>query len=305
MDGRAVVVPMASERTNALLERVVLAGEHELEIFARWAVEVEFGSMDRNAARWWSRHNRRELLTTWGMSLEDLLEDWDEDEHGPRPEEGDTEGFDEEWLTIDGEDCRGVFLNPQLILPESGFFAEPLPAPGAEEQEEDRRRIPFSELLSLPDIARFKQVTEADLYPDPAPSTWQVKQGWKGNVGRCKITVDKATTLRELLTAQPLGAEVWVESGASGSADYHVSDVLIGEDDYVEWDYGNGKSTETELAPPDNMRLWRLAGTAIGRFMKLMRRASERVYAPGGVGEEHARLEFERLATAPATAEVS
>ena len=47
---------MASERTNALLERVVLPGEHELEIFARWAVEVEFGSMDRNAARWWSRH---------------------------------------------------------------------------------------------------------------------------------------------------------------------------------------------------------------------------------------------------------
>jgi hypothetical protein len=94
--------------------------------------------MDRNAARWWSRHNRRGLLTTWGMSLEDLLEDWDEDEHGPRPEEGDTEGFDEEWLTIDGEDCRGVFLNPQLILPESGFFAESLPAPGAEEQEEDR-----------------------------------------------------------------------------------------------------------------------------------------------------------------------
>ena len=64
------------------------------------------------------------------------------------------------------------------------------------------------------------------------------------------------------------------------------------------WDNYNGKSTEFVLAPPDNMRLWRLAGTAIGRFMFLLRRSSERVYAPGGIGVDSVRREFETLAAA-------
>ena len=44
------------------------------------------------------------------------------------------------------------------------------------------------------------------------------------------------------------------------------------------------------------MRLWRVGGVAIGRLMGLLRRASERVYAPGGTGVESVRREFEALA---------
>ena len=58
----------------------------------------------------------------------------------------------------------------------------------------------------------------------------------------------------------------------------------------------NGKSAVFEVAPPDNMQLWRQAGVAIGRLMGIYRRASERVYAPGGVGAEAVRREFEQLA---------
>ena len=57
----------------------------------------------------------------------------------------------------------------------------------------------------------------------------------------------------------------------------------------------NGKSTEVEVAPPDNMRRG-VGGVAIGRLMGLLRRASERVYAPGGTGVESVRREFEALA---------
>ena len=73
---------------------------------------------------------------------------------------------------------------------------------------------------------------------------------------------------------------------------------IVGDGEYVEWENGSGKSAEFELTPPDNVRLWRLAGNAIGRFMMLQRRASERVYAPGGMGMESVRREFEALAVA-------
>ena len=69
----------------------------------------------------------------------------------------------------------------------------------------------------------------------------------------------------------------------------------VGED-AVEWESYNGKSSDFEVAPPDNMRLWRLAGTGIGRLVGLLRRASERVYAPGGTGVDVVRREFEALA---------
>ena len=68
------------------------------------------------------------------------------------------------------------------------------------------------------------------------------------------------------------------------------------DDDDIEWQNSSGKSHEFEVAPPDNMQLWRLAATGIGRWMGLLRRASERVYAPGGVGAEAACREFETLA---------
>ena len=95
-------------------------------------------------------------------------------------------------------------------------------------------------------------------------------------------------TLRELLCAQPLSADVWDDRLA-----VHFEGISLGDED-VEWDHGNHKSAEMEVAPPDNMRLWRLRGVAIGRWMGLLRRASERVYAPGGTGvEEMMRREFE------------
>jgi hypothetical protein len=285
---------MASERTNQLLERVVKPGEHTLQFYARWGTEIEMGTFTSNAARFWSKNSREDLLRPGGC-MEDILEDWDEEVHGERPEEGSAEWLEQDDLF--GE-CRFVYINPQMVLPNENFFAEPLPAPASEEREEERRTIPLAELLSnMTDIAQIKIVTESEMYPDPAASSWHCTNGWKGNIGECSITVEKAVTLRELLRAQPLYAEMWVD----GSSDVHVCDIeFIGDEgNCIVWDNGNGKSTEFELAPPDNMRLWRLAGTAIGRFMQLLRRSSERVYAPGGVGVEQARREFEKLAAAP------
>lgn len=284
---------MTSERTNALLEHVVKPGEHKLEFHARWSTEIEMGTFaDRNAARFWSRHDRQNLLRPFGMSMEEALEEWDENEHGERPEEGSPEWLEDD--ALQGEDGRFVYVNPELLLPEQGFFMDPLPAPAAEEHEEERRRIPLAELLPLTDLARFEVVTESQMYPDPAPSAWHYTTGWKGNHGECTVTVERAVALRELLRAWPLHAEVWV----GGDGDYHFADVIVGDGEYVEWENGSGKSAEFELTPPDNVRLWRLAGNAIGRFMMLQRRASERVYAPGGMGMESVRREFEALAVA-------
>ena len=88
--------------------------------------------------------------------------------------------------------------------------------------------------------------------------------------------------------------DVYCEKGQS--PDFHFGEITVGDDGFVEWDNSRHKSAEMEVAPPDNMRLWRIGGKAIGRFVCLLRRASERVYAPGGAGVESVRREFETLA---------
>ena len=290
-----------SDRTRALLDRTVQPGEHEFEFYARWATEIEKGEMSRNAARFWSQGNRQELLRPC-YSMEDILADWDDDEHGEQPEEGDAAWLDDE--TLSGE-CEFIYMDPVLVLPADGFFAEPLPSPAADEREEELRTIALAELLDEADLAHFDRVSAEKLYPDAAPSTWQCRNGWKGNSGQITVAVAQAVTLRELLRAQPLSASVWVERHEGGgggtqasvaSATVHFEGITVGEDGFVEWENSNGKSSDFEVAPPDNMRLWRLAGTAIGRLVCLLRRASERVYAPGGAGVEGVRQEFEALA---------
>lgn len=295
-------MPPLSARTKALLECNVNAGEHVVEFYARWCTEIEKGEMCREAARFWSQNGRQELLRP-GYSIQDALEDWDEAEHGERPEEESAAWFDDRELG-EGE-CTFIYLDPVLLLPEDGFFVEALPPTAEGEREEDRRTVPLKELFLEPDIAHFNAVHEEILYPDPAPSTWHCTNCWKGNGGQCTISVPVVTTLREVLRAQPLYANVWVEEHGEGSGwnpqslcTAHFEGITLGEDDNIEWDNYNGKSTEFVLAPPDNMRLWRLAGTAIGRFMFLLRRSSERVYAPGGIGVDSVRREFETLAAA-------
>lgn len=280
-------------RTLALLERIVRPGDHKLEFYARWGTEIESGEMSRAAARFWSQRGRQELLRPcWPM--EECLEDWDDEEHGDRPEEGTEEWLDGEALSS-GE-CSFIYQNAEIILPEA-IFAEPLSGPDFQlshsgEREEELRTIPLYELLTQTDCAHFDRVAYSALYPDVPPSGWQVINGWKGNFGTCTITVDDEMTLRELLCAQPIYGRVWVDTRGD---DYHF-DVLNFGDEEVEWENSNGKSTEVEVAPPDNMRLWRVGGVAIGRLMGLLRRASERVYAPGGTGVESVRREFEALA---------
>ena len=218
--------------------------------------------------------------------------------HGERPQEGSAEWLDEDALC--GE-CTFVYVDPELLLPEVGFFVSALPSAVEGEREEERRTVPLKDLMSETDITKFNAVTEATLYPDPAPSTWHCTNGWKGNCGQCTITVAEAATLREVLRAQMLHANVWIEAHGGDANQQslctaHFADVTVGEDGFIEWENGNCKSTEFEVAPPDNMRLWRLAGTTIGRLMCLLRRASERAYAPGGPGVDSVRREFEALA---------
>jgi hypothetical protein len=289
-----------SDRTKALLERKVRPGEHSLEFHARWGTEIETGEMSREAARYWSQDQRQDLLRPGYCSMEDVMDEWDDAEHGERPAKG-----SEAWLEEDvlcGE-CTFVYMDPVLLLPAQGFFVHALAAAEEGDREEDRRAVPLNELLSEKDIADFKVVSEAAIYPDPAPSTWCSTNCWKGNHGQCTISVAEEATLREVLRAQPLGANVWVEVHGEGngwkgtsSSTAHFEDINVGEDGYVEWENLNGKSSELEVTPPDNMRLWRVTGIAIGRFMCMLRRATERVYAPGGPGVETVRREFERLA---------
>ena len=163
--------------------------------------------------------------------------------------------------------------------------------------------MPLHELMSETDITDFSAVPEDALYPKIAPSKWRCINGWKGNFGTCTITVAEAATLREVLRAQPLRARVWIERHKLPRTNdvkctAYFEDIEVGKDGFVEWEWGRGKSTEVEVEPPDNMRLWRLAGVAIGRLMCLLRRASERVYAPGGAGVDNLRHEFETLAAA-------
>uniref|UniRef100_A0A7S2C800 Uncharacterized protein n=1 Tax=Haptolina brevifila TaxID=156173 RepID=A0A7S2C800_9EUKA len=278
------------QRTAVLLERVVQPGVHQLEFYARWSTEIEKGEMSRNAARFWSQGSRQELLRAGCCEMTDILEEWEEDKHGTRPEEGDAAWFDGDELY--GE-CTFIYQDVELILPAEGFFVEPLPEVAAGERQETERTIPLAELLTESDLAQFTRVSEMELYPDPAPSCWHYTTGWKGNCGHFTLSVAEPVTLRQVLRAQPLYANVWVTSEGQ---DAHFEGLSFGDDCDVEWDNMNGKSAEFEVAPPDNMRLWRLVGRATGRLMGLYRRASERVYAPGGVGAEHVRREFEQLA---------
>ena len=276
-------------RTALLLDRFVQPGEHQLEFYARWGTEIEKGQMNRGAAWFWSQGSRQELLRAGCSEMTDILEEWDDDEHGTRPEEGDAAWLDDEDLY--GE-CTFIYQDAELILPAEGFFVQPLPEAAAGEQEEIERSIPLADLLTESDVAHYTRVSEAELYPDPAPSCWHYTTGWKGNSGRFTLSVAESTTLRQVLRAQPLYANVWVAEGYG----VHFEGLGFGDDCDVEWDNANGKSAEFEVAPPDNMQLWRLAGMAIGRLMVLYRRACERVYAPGGVGVEEVRHEFEKLA---------
>ena len=223
--------------------------------------------------------------------MEDILEeDWDDEVHGDRPEEGSEAWLDEDDLC--GE-CTLIFENPTLEFP-VGFFAdEPLPSDVDGQREQEQRRIPLAELVGS-DLARFREVAEDDLYHDPAPSTWHHTKGWKGNSGWCTITVMEPVTLRELLSTQPLCGDVW--KAKDGHFHFH-GEITCGDDGFVEWENGSHKQSVMEVEPPDNMRLWRIGGKAIGRFVCLLRRASERVYAPGGAGMESARREFETLAS--------
>lgn len=258
-----------------------------LEIYARWGTEIEQGTMSRNAARFWSRDGRAELLRPcW--SMEDILEEWDEGEHGEPPQEGTDAWLEEDDLT--GE-CMYIYQAPELLLPESGFFAEPLPAPVENQTPEAQRSIELAELLAAPGLTEFTRKPESEIYPDLAPSAWHSTTGWKGNFARWPIKVQEAVSLREVLRARPLHADVCEVDG-----DLHVSEISA-DDEYIEWDNSSGKSHEFEVAPPDNMLLWRLAATGIGRWMGLLRRASERVYVPGGTGAEAVRREFEALVT--------
>ena len=294
--------------TNALLDRTVLPGEHALEFYARWAVEIEEGSLRRAAASFWWRDNRQDLLRPC-VSMEDILDDWDDDVHGERPEEGGPAWLDDNDLL--GE-CTFVYEDPVMILPAEGFFAEPAheledqlgQMPDLEDSADDQERgeIPLAQLMGERDVAIYDEVDETELFPELKPSAWQYTTGWKGNYGTCTIRVPEATTLREALRAQPLRARVYAaaagDDGFGGQS--HFEGITVGEsvlwDNFVEWENGSGKSAEFELAPPDNMRLWRLAGTAIGRLVGLLRRASERAYAPGGAGAESVKREFEALA---------
>ena len=72
---------MPREQTEALLDRTLIPGEHVLEFFSPWATEVEKGTMSRAAARFWSHSDRQHLLRPC-LSMEDILEDWDEEAQG-------------------------------------------------------------------------------------------------------------------------------------------------------------------------------------------------------------------------------
>ena len=259
------------------------------------------------------------------------MEEWDEEAYGEPPDEDSAA-----WADVDelmGE-CACVYQDVALLVPDAGFFEEPLPSPppAAGEREEVRQmpvqRLPLAQLLAAaPECTRFRRVRTGALYPDPPPSEWQFTTCWKGNVGSCEIEVAEALTLRELLRAHPISATLGVNgrgdhlsatarvegegldegaaalqlhSAALHTDDLHTDDDLHFEelhvgDETIEWENGRSKSSDFELTPPDNVRLWRRASFGIGALVCLLRRASERVYAPGGVGVDGLRREFEAL----------
>ena len=78
------------------------------------------------------------------------------------------------------------------------------------------------------------------------------------------------------------------------NGDYHFAARHVGDEE-VEWEDGRSKDSDFQITPPDNVRIWRHASFGIGALMCSLRRASERVYAPGGAGVERLRREFEAL----------
>ena len=121
-----------------------------------------------------------------------------------------------------------------------------------------------------------------------------------GNGDREKLA--EAITLRDLLRAKPISASVCVNGSKEeadghfdlGHCDHHFEDLHVG-DEQVEWEHGRSKDSDFQITPPDNVRIWRHASFGIGALMCSLRRASERVYAPGGAGVEGLRREFEAL----------
>ena len=230
----------------------------------------------------WSRRVRRAVETT--LSMEDILEEGTRASTESRP-------GGHRRVAVEGDpmgECIYVYQGPNCFCRERTLWSAA--SPSGESGSGSTALIKLAELLAEPGLTEFTRKPESEIYPDPAPSAWHSTTDWKGNFGRWPIKVTEAVSLREVLRARPLHADVCEVDG-----DLHVSE-LDADGEYIEWHNSSGKSHEFEVAPPDNMRLWRLAATGIGRWMGLLRRASERVYVPGGTGAEAVRREFEALA---------
>ena len=119
----AVARSPAEQRFDQLMQLEVRPGSWQVELCAGWTNETSRGHMSPLASTFWATDGRKDLLQE-GREVEDALENWDEDEHGPMPEPGAPE------LDIDlfADDRDRVMQDVQLALPTTMFAADSVAA---------------------------------------------------------------------------------------------------------------------------------------------------------------------------------
>ena len=113
----------SSPLTDALLTLQVQPGTYSVDWTAKWVDETESGSMPPAAARFWSTHGLEHLLRPgcFGV-LEELQDEWDEEERGGPLPDADAPELDVSDVS-DGGDCHCVFHGVRLSLP-MGMFVD-------------------------------------------------------------------------------------------------------------------------------------------------------------------------------------
>jgi hypothetical protein len=222
-----LVVPC---KHSELMDILIDPGTYEVEIGSSWATETESCCLTKEQAAFWTQQNRDDLLSNWSVEIDDVLENWVEEEHGTKPKEGDPWWFD----ALETDDCEVIYQGLLINFPCQLGNKVPL-----------TKNTCLLELLraSNSDVLKEAEARDTDGWKPTPPCTYASSTGYKGNDGTCDITVEEPTKFGDLLNT--ISGDFWVEGTSLACSD---SPSIGDQDVYIE--LGRSKCYESEVTGP-------------------------------------------------------